>query len=209
MSYGRGGIKALKFSPSGSYILTAKDDHTVCLWSLGHSYTQSLVRYFEAHAKEVNDVDWLDDDVFASGGNDHNVFVFRSNDKRPRYRFTGHTDDVTKLKWSPARPGAPPENRLLASVSDDGCCRIWRMPGYPDDRGTTSRSASPIKPRDSDGDDYFDGGGMGGGVGGARFGMDKGFCLHTLEVVTGSENSRMDTVEWSPRCTEGRMILAA
>ena len=201
MSYGSGAINALKFSPSGSAILTAKSDFTVCLWIVKNA-NQRMARCFESHTKEVNDVDWLDDNVFASAGNDHTIFVYhRSNDKRPTYTFKGHTDDVTRIKWSPAHPGAAPTQRLLASASDDGNVMIWRLPAYPEDRGTHSRSMSPIKiAKDVGEDDYFQNGG-------AVFGSDH--CVNRLAVVTGSENRRMDTVEWSPQCREGRMILAA
>ena len=124
--------------------------------------------------EEVNDVDWLDDDVFASGGNDHRIYVFRTSDKFVRYTFRGHTDDVTRVKWSPVPvPSASSlststsstqtskANHLLASVSDDGYLMVWRMPSYPSERASTgtgtatntSRSVSPNK------------GGAGGGGG--------------------------------------------
>ena len=121
---------------------------------------------------ELNDVDWLDDDVFASGANDHRIYVFRTSDKNVRYTFRGHNDDVTKVRWSPspvpssfrtsssassASTPVPPAvsashqatkaNHLLASVSDDGYLMIWRMPSYPAERAvkSSSRSVSPVK----------------------------------------------------------------
>ncbi|KAK8858393.1 hypothetical protein IAR55_002620 [Kwoniella newhampshirensis] len=198
MSYGRGAINALRFNPSGTSILTAKDDFTVCRWGHGQGYTMEMKLCFDAHTKEVNDVDWLDDEVFASGGNDHTIFVHRATDKRPRFTFKGHTDDVTRIKWSPALPNKPVSQRLLASVSDDGNCMIWRLPSYPERGG--SRSLSPVKKNDSGEDDYFQNNTPVTGV-------DN--CLHRLNVVSGSENKRMNTLEWSPSCEEGRMILAA
>lgn len=201
MSFGRGAITALKFSPSGSAILTAKDDFTVCLWIVNGAYQQTLARSFDSHTSGVNDVDWLDDDVFASAGNDHKIFVFRTNDKRSRFTFKGHTDDVTRIKWSPPQPGGSQVKRLLASVSDDGNVMIWQLPNYPDDRGTHSRSQSPVKAvKEQSEDDYFQ-------WESAGLGIDH--CVNRLAVVTGSENRRMDTLEWSPACREGRMILAA
>ncbi|ORY27896.1 WD40-repeat-containing domain protein [Naematelia encephala] len=205
MSYGRGSINSMKFNPSGSMILAAKNDFTVCLFTIGNSYNQPMTRCFESHTKEVNDVDWLDDHVFASGGNDHTIFVHRANDKRPRFTFKGHTDDVTKVKWSPARPGHGTESRLLASVADDGNIMIWKLPAYPDDRGTgsNSRSTSPQKQnhKDSSEDDYFGEGKWFGGI---------EHCVQKLQVVSGDmENKRMDTLDWSPMCKDGRMIVAA
>ncbi|WVR06163.1 hypothetical protein IAU60_003193 [Kwoniella sp. DSM 27419] len=205
MSYGRGAINALKFNPSGTIILTAKDDFTVCKWAHGQGYTMEMKMCFDAHTKEVNDVDWLDDDVFASGGNDHTIFVHRATERRPRFTFKGHLDDVTRVKWSPAEAGKPVTSRLLASVSDDGNCMIWKLPNYPEpvmpSTSTGSRSMSPVKGRDGSGeDDYFTNGTP---VPGADH------CLHRLNVVSNSDNKRMNTLEWSPACAEGRMLLAA
>ncbi|WVQ96758.1 hypothetical protein IAU59_003865 [Kwoniella sp. CBS 9459] len=204
MSYGRGAINALQFNPSGTAILTAKDDFTVCKWAHGAGYTMDMKMCYEAHTKEVNDVDWLDDEVFASGGNDHTIFVHRGNDKRPCFTLKGHTDDVTRVKWSPAKKNQPITSRLLASVSDDGNCMVWRLPSYPEvssTRGAGSRSISPAKAKEgSNEDDYFQNGTPVPGV---------SHCLHRLNVVSGSENKRMNTLEWSPMCKQGRMILAA
>ncbi|WVF69258.1 hypothetical protein IAT40_004034 [Kwoniella sp. CBS 6097] len=204
MSYGRGAINALKFNPSGTAILTAKDDFTVCKWAHGAGYTMDMKMCYEAHTKEVNDVDWLDDEIFASGGNDHTIFVHRGSDKRPCFTLKGHTDDVTRIKWSPSSTHKPITSRLLASVSDDGNCMVWRLPTYPEvssTRGGGSRSISPVKAKEgSNEDDYFTNGTPVPGV---------SHCLHRLNVVSGSENKRMNTLEWSPTCEDGRMILAA
>ncbi|KAK4685049.1 transducin (beta)-like 1, partial [Tremellales sp. Uapishka_1] len=211
MSYHRGPINSVKFSPSGSSILTAGDDFTVCLWALGPEMKQRMRACFDAHtsgwillvlgiqaqsqsAEEVNDVDWLDDEVFASGGNDKSVFVHRVNDKRPKFVFKGHQDDVQCVRFSPLpSAGSPPESRLLASVSDDGYCIVWGLPQYPDDRATSSRSRSPVKAPEEE----YDGT------------TPKNSWLQRLQVVSSSENTRMNTLEWSPGSTQGRMILAA
>nr|ODN86877.1 hypothetical protein L203_03650 [Cryptococcus depauperatus CBS 7841] len=206
MSYGRGAVNAMKWSPSGTAILVGKDDFTVCKW-MDRGGSMAMKMCFDAHTKEVNDVDWLDDDVFASAGNDHTIFVHYSDDKRPRFTFKGHIDDVTAIKWSPAIPGKTVTSRLLASVSDDGNCMIWKLPYYPSSRGASSapigptgRSISPVKRQDppSDEDDYFQ-------SSTPVTGADN--CLHKLSVVSGSENKRMSMLEWMP--SGNRMILAA
>jgi WD40 repeat protein len=183
--------------------LAAKDDFTVCLYILDFDLQQPKTISFEAHSNEVNDVDWLDDDVFVSGGNDHNIFVYRSNDRRSRFTFKGHTDDVTRVQWSPAQPGASAQDRLLASVSDDGTIMIWKLPHYPADRGTVSRSMSPSKqPREKE-------------LSAEEFPQvvvspGSEHCVNRLVVVNGgTENKRMNTLEWSPSCRDGRMIVGA
>jgi len=184
--------------------LAAKDDFTVCLYVINFDLQQPKTISFEAHSNEVNDVDWLDDDVFASGGNDHMIFVYRANDRRPRFTFKGHTDDVTRVQWSPSQSGRSPQDRLLASASDDGTVFIWRLPQYPADRGTVSRSMSPSKqPRDKEqaSEDL------------PQVVVSPGSecCVNRLIVVNGgTENKRMNTLEWSPSCHDGgRMIVAA
>ncbi|TXT13447.1 hypothetical protein VHUM_00814 [Vanrija humicola] len=200
LTYGRGTINSLKFNPSGNSLLAAKDDFTVCLFVLDFDLKSPKQLSFEAHSKEVNDVDWLDDDVFASGGNDHHIFIFRANDRRPRFTLKGHTDDVTRVKWSPPQAGGTERARLLASVSDDGTIMIWKLPHYPADRGTVSRSLSPSKqPKDRETDDDF-----------LVVAPGSEYCINRLAVVSGgTENKRMSTLEWSPVSREGRMIVAA
>lgn len=192
--------------------------------------------------EEVNDVDWLDDTVFATAGNDHTIFIFHTSDKHIRYTLKGHTDDVTRIKWSPSVSAtAPAESRLLASVSDDGYVMVWKLPAYPAEkaekerggRGGT-RSASPVKagtpglgpgagagagagPSSSHGagpgpgqgphglssesEDYFEGQGKKG-----KEGIEH--CVARLCVVD-AENKRLNALEWSPACRDGRMLLAA
>ncbi|WWC62305.1 uncharacterized protein I303_104901 [Kwoniella dejecticola CBS 10117] len=202
MTYGRGVVNAMKWNPSGSTILMAKDDFTVTKWAYGVGGNMEMKLSFDSHTKEVNDVDWLDDDVFASAGNDHTIFVHRSNDRRPRFTFKGHTDDVTRIKWSPVQPGKPATARLLASASDDGYIMIWKLPSYPEaaTRNGTSRSTSPQKAKEgSTEDDYFGGGTPVPGV---------DHCLHRLKVVKISDNKRMNTLEWN-HGQNGRLLVAA
>lgn len=159
---------------------------------------------------EVNDVDWLDDTVFASAANDHKICIHRIDDRRPHYTFKAHTDDVTRIKWSPAPAPAPGpgsnqsqnqtetlSRRYLASVSDDGRLMVWQMDRYPHLRGGTksSGSVSPSK-KDAaeDGDDYF--------------GLEEHLVVK-WQVVEASENKRMNALEWSPERADGRMLLAA
>lgn len=194
----------MKFNPSGTSLLAAKDDFTVCLFVLDFDLKSPKQLSFEAHTKEVNDVDWLDDDVFASGGNDHTIFIYRANDRRPRFTLKGHTDDVTRVKWSPPPAGTDKRGvtRLLASVADDGCIMIWKLPQYPADRGTVSRSQSPnkqSKEREVP-DDIFQ----------LTVAPGSEYCLNRLHVVeNATDNKRMNTLEWSPTCRDGRMIVAA
>lgn len=52
MSYGRGAVLALKFSPDGSSILMAKADFTTTLWAVGTDYNQRVRMTFDSHTSE-------------------------------------------------------------------------------------------------------------------------------------------------------------
>ncbi|EIW66704.1 hypothetical protein TREMEDRAFT_45563 [Tremella mesenterica DSM 1558] len=184
LNYGRGKVNALRFSPGGSMILAAKDDYTIACFDVAGGLKCS----FEAHSKEVNDIDWLDDSVFASGANDHTAFVFRVGDRRPKFTFKGHTDDVTRVRWAPGDVAS----RLLATCSDDGSIMIWRLPYYPEPGAKSdSRSLSPQKAREGE-DDYFAQGDA---------------CVGRIMVIDESENKRMNTLEWGK--IGDRVVVAA
>lgn len=153
-------------------------------------------------AEEVNDIDWLDDQIFASGANDHTAHVFRVDNKRSKYSFKAHTDDVTRVAWSPEGL-FPNDERFLATASDDGLVIIWRMASYPDKATSHSemsdtRSASPQKKAPLDEDDYF---------GNQKEGRDG--LVKRLVVVEESDNKRMDTLAWGPGRVGGRALIAA
>jgi WD40 repeat protein len=160
----------------------------------------------------VNDVDWLDDNVFATAGNDHKICIYHSdNRQRPRYILKGHTDDVLSIKWSP--PHLPNSQRYLASIADDGQLLVWRLPEYPeafDKKSTASTgtgagggSASPFKREregSGSGDDY-------------QFDATPKHLVCKWQVVdeSESENQRMCTnaLGWSQDQVDGKVLLAA
>ena len=209
MTYGEGLIRSVKFSPQGVSILYARGA-TIVVFALQHDGRPIMKRNY-SQSQQVNDIDWLDEDVFASGGNDHAVLIYRVGETRPRWTFRGHEDDVTKVKWAPAAGGndsvdskpvpgqADPRSRLLASVSDDGNLIVWKLPSYPTQSNAGSRSASPVKANVTD-DDYF--------VQQAVSASSE-HIVHKLVVVDdGIENRRMSTLEWC-RTSAGRLLVAA
>lgn len=182
-------------------------------------------------------MDWYDDTIFASAGNDHKIVVLGVDARIPMYTFKGHTDDVTKIAWSPdhsrhasdtsgsatATP-TPTPTRVLASASDDGTVKIWKLPNDPELRGagtgtgrgtpaamsTSGKSQSPSKEdkERADRDKLHGDEGWHEGIPGREE-----YLLNTLVVVDeGVENKRMNCLAWSPGAgmREGeRMIVAA
>lgn len=116
----------------------------------------------------MNDVDWLDDYVFASGGNDKKMHICRADDRLPHFTYKEHyKDDVVLVRWSPRHTKfvldkensgagsdygtnlstrtvlARERGKFLAAAADDGMMVVWRIEGYPQRTGT--QSAAPSK----------------------------------------------------------------
>ena len=179
-----GPINVLKWNEVGSHLLTASNDSTVCLWELAAELNNSKNRVlFTSHSQQVHDVDWLDNEVFASGSEDSTIYVHRITSTTPIRTFKGHEDEVFAVRWSPVRPGAKSSSRLLASASDDGTARIW---------GFSDREASPSK---EEGDDIK-----------VANGKTSKYCK---QVLTGHTKG-VTAVEWSPNAGKDgeRMIVA-
>ncbi|KAJ3489592.1 hypothetical protein NLI96_g2007 [Meripilus lineatus] len=64
------------------------------------------------------DVDWLNEEVFASCGADGKIHIMNINSDTPTKTLTGHTSEVNQIFFSSSRT-------KLASCSDDNTARIW------------------------------------------------------------------------------------
>lgn len=62
----------------------------------------------------------MTDEVFASCSMDKNIHVHQVAKNSPIYRFKGHSDEVNSIRFDP-------QNRLLASCSDDCSVRVWSL----------------------------------------------------------------------------------
>lgn len=112
----RGTIFALKWNKSGSRLLSGSVDKTATVWD---ATTGQVVQQLGLHQAPILDVDWRDDDSFATCSTDKAVLLCRVGDKEPLQRFVGHANEVNAVKWSPS--GA-----LLASCSDDRTAKLWK-----------------------------------------------------------------------------------
>lgn len=48
------------------------------------------------------DVDWRNNNTFASCSTDKTIFVCKLGETEPLKRFDGHTDEVNTVKWDPS-----------------------------------------------------------------------------------------------------------
>lgn len=113
----KGPIFALKWNKSGNLILTAGVDKTTCVWeaSTGHCTQQ-----FAFHTAPALDVDWRDNEVFASCSTDHFIHICKLGYDRPLVSFSEHTNEVNAIRWNPS-------GELLASCSDDMSLKVWSI----------------------------------------------------------------------------------
>ena len=114
----KGPIFSLKWNKSGSYLLSGSVDTTAVVWDA----TQGTVKQqFQFHSAPTLDVDWRDDETFASCSTDRCIHVCTIGDTTPNKTFSGHKDEVNAITWDPS-------GRLLASCSDD--CSTKSPPLY-------------------------------------------------------------------------------
>lgn len=114
-----GPIFSLKWNGRGNYLLSGSYDHTTIVWNVSES-TGLIRQQYTDHTAPALDVDWRDDETFASCSTDTTVHVCRVGTQSPMKIFTAHTDEVNAVEWDPTK-------RFLASCSDDKTAKIWEV----------------------------------------------------------------------------------
>ena len=116
-----GPVFSLKWSKSGAHLLSGSYDRRTIVWSLA---TGTAVKSFLLHSAPVLDVDWKDGDTFATCSTDCSIIVcsLSSPHTNALHKFTGHTDEVNTVSWSPG-------GDYIASCSDDSTAKIWTVDG--------------------------------------------------------------------------------
>lgn len=111
----KGPIFALKWNKRGNYLLSAGVDKTTIIWDAA---TGEATQQFKFHTAPALDIDWKDNDTFASCSTDMFIHLCKLGHDQPVKTFQGHTNEVNAIKWDP-------QGRLLASCSDDMSLKIW------------------------------------------------------------------------------------
>ena len=117
LSRHKGPIFSLKWNSSGKYLLSGSVDKTAIIWD---AQTGDVKQQFAFHSQPTLDVDWRDEDSFASCSTDRQIYVCKLGSTSYLKCFTGHRDEVNAIKWDPS-------GQLLASCSDDFTAKIWSM----------------------------------------------------------------------------------
>lgn len=115
----RGPIFSLKWNKSGNFLLSGSYDKTTIVWEV--TSEKGLVRQqFSFHQAPALDVDWKDDNTFASCSTDQCVHICQVGKHEPIKTYRGHKDEVNAVKWDPS-------GMLLASCSDDCTAKVWNV----------------------------------------------------------------------------------
>lgn len=112
-----GPIFSLKWNKKGTYLLSGSYDKTTIVWNVSGNKGE-VKQQFHFHKAPALDVDWKDDETFASCSTDKSVLICKVGMTQPLKTFTGHRDEVNGVKWSPS-------GTLLASCSDDYTAKVW------------------------------------------------------------------------------------
>jgi len=110
-----GTVFSMRWNPSGNFLLSGSVDKVAVVWD---TTTGKVKQAFTDHTAAILDVDWRDDETFATCSTDKMIHVCNVGEEKPQARLSGHTDEVNSIKWSP-------DGSLLASCSDDFTAKIW------------------------------------------------------------------------------------
>ncbi|KAK9122788.1 hypothetical protein Sjap_012390 [Stephania japonica] len=135
-------VWALSFNSAGDEMVTCSDDLTSKIWrsesqkqQVGDGYApwKHLCTLTGYHDRTIFSVHWSRDGIIASGAADDAIRLFVENKdgqvdgpSSPSYKLLlkkekAHDMDVNSVQWSSK------ETRLLASASDDGAIKIWKL----------------------------------------------------------------------------------
>lgn len=120
----------LSWNPNvNGHLLSASDDHTICLWNINANPTErnlDALMVFQGHTAVVEDVAWhlLHDSMFGSVGDDKKLMLWdtRSNNPlKPSQIIEAHAAEVNCLSFNPY------SEFILATGSADKTVALWDL----------------------------------------------------------------------------------
>lgn len=111
------------------HLLSASDDHTICLWNVNGNATNKCLdalTIFSGHSAVVEDVAWhlLHDSIFGSVGDDKKLMLWdtrSANANKPTQIIDAHSAEVNCLSFNPY------SEYILATGSADKTVALWDL----------------------------------------------------------------------------------
>jgi len=114
-----GPVFALKWNKKGDMLLSGSVDKKIIVWD---AKAGEVKQVFDHHEAAALDVDWRNNNSFATCSTDMMIYVCRVGEATPLKTFSGHKNEVNAIKWDPS-------GTWLASCSDDNTAKIWSIKG--------------------------------------------------------------------------------
>jgi histone-binding protein RBBP4 len=120
----------LSWNPNvNGHLLSASDDHTICLWNINANPTArnlDAMMVFTGHTAVVEDVAWhlLHDSMFGSVGDDKKLMLWdtrSSTPNKPSQMIEAHSAEVNCLSFNPY------SEFILATGSADKTVALWDL----------------------------------------------------------------------------------
>ncbi|EDO40932.1 predicted protein [Nematostella vectensis] len=113
----KGPLFSVKWNKKGNHLLGAGVDKACIIWDAN---TWDVKQQFAFHQAPTLDVDWQNNNSFASCSTDKLIHVCRLGLDKPIKSFRGHMSEVNAIRWDPS-------GTLLASCSDDMSAKVWSL----------------------------------------------------------------------------------
>ncbi|KAG0478632.1 hypothetical protein HPP92_013351 [Vanilla planifolia] len=137
-------VWSLSFNSDGDRMVTCSDDLTIKVWDTSENPSQMFGEengpWFHRctlsgyHDRAVFSVNWSREGIIASGAADDAICLFHEakdySANGPSYKLIlkkekAHDMDVNSVQWNPKEPS------ILASASDDGTVKLWKLTAVP------------------------------------------------------------------------------
>ena len=114
-----GHVRALNFSPDGTFLVSGSNDKTIKLWDV---QTGGVVKTLYGHTNIVHSVSISADNTMIASGSYDNTFCLWNVETEGCYIIEGH-NRINTVTFSPTN------SQLLLSSSDNGIIQQWAIDG--------------------------------------------------------------------------------